>query len=161
MADPGKFGYQHLEIYRRAHDLAVRVHKMTLGLPAFETYEEGSQVRRSSKSVSALIVEGYALRKYRDEFLHYLHRALASADETKEHLRYLQDTGSVRVVGECSGFASECERLSASIGRFIVGVERDHSRPLYLRAGPNSAGPSGRAENRESRIENRPRSSGD
>jgi hypothetical protein len=114
MADPAKFGYQKLEIYRRAHELGVRVDKMTL----------------------------------------------ASADETREHLRYLQDTGSLRVVGECSVLAAECERLSASIGRFMVGVEREQSRPFYLRADSTSAGPSGRAENPESRIENGPRGPG-
>ncbi len=36
-------GYKKLKIYRLAHDLAVRVHKMTLDLPKFEMFEEGSQ----------------------------------------------------------------------------------------------------------------------
>ena len=73
-------GYKKLKIYRLAHDLAVRVHKMTVELPQFEMMEEGSQIRRSSKSVSSNIVEGYALRRYKQEYIHYLvvlsHRAL-------------------------------------------------------------------------------------
>lgn len=60
-------GYKKLEVYKLAHVLAVKVHKMTLTLPKFEMYEEGSQVRRSSKSVSSQIVEGFALRKYKAE----------------------------------------------------------------------------------------------
>jgi four helix bundle protein len=52
--------YHDLEIYVLAKELAVRVHKMTLEmLPKFELYEEGSQIRRSSKSVVSTIVEGY------------------------------------------------------------------------------------------------------
>jgi four helix bundle protein len=32
-----------------AHDLGVKIHKMTLELPKFEIFKEGSQIRRSSK----------------------------------------------------------------------------------------------------------------
>ena len=59
-------GVENLKIYRLAHELALRVHKLTLELPRFEKYEEGSQVRRSSKSVSSNIVEGFALRTYKE-----------------------------------------------------------------------------------------------
>jgi len=34
-------GYKKLKIYRLAHDLAVRVHKMTVELPKFEMMEDG------------------------------------------------------------------------------------------------------------------------
>jgi len=50
--------YKDLEIYKLSHSLAVGVHKMTLKeLPKFEMYEEGSQIRRSSKSIVSNIVE--------------------------------------------------------------------------------------------------------
>lgn len=54
--------YRDLEIYKLAFKLAVEVHNLTLKLPKFELYEEGSQIRRSSKSVGANIVEGYGKR---------------------------------------------------------------------------------------------------
>jgi hypothetical protein len=41
--------YKDLEIFTTSYDLAIRVHHMTLQLPQFELYEEGSQLRRSSK----------------------------------------------------------------------------------------------------------------
>ncbi|MBI1804999.1 MAG: four helix bundle protein [Ignavibacteriae bacterium] len=56
-------GHKKLQIYQQAHSLAVDVHEMTLTLPSFERFEEGSQIRRSSKSIVSNIVEGYALRK--------------------------------------------------------------------------------------------------
>ncbi|MES0350947.1 MAG: four helix bundle protein [Desulfobacteria bacterium] len=40
--------YKDLEVYSLSYDLAVKVHKMSLKLPKYETYEEGSQIRRSS-----------------------------------------------------------------------------------------------------------------
>ena len=51
--------YEDLEIYQLSYDLAVKVHQLTLKLPRYEQYEEGSQVRKSSKGITACIVEGY------------------------------------------------------------------------------------------------------
>ena len=65
-------GYKKLVIYNLAHTLGVAIHETTMNLPKFETYEEGSQIRRSAKSVSTNIVEGFALRKYMNEYIHYL-----------------------------------------------------------------------------------------
>ena len=65
--------YKDLEIYRLSHDLAVKLHEMTLqDLPKFEMFEQGSQIRRSSKSIAATIVEGYGRKVYQQEFIRYL-----------------------------------------------------------------------------------------
>jgi four helix bundle protein len=45
--------YRDLEIYKKAHKLAVEIHEMSLKPPKFELYEEGSQIRGSSKSVES------------------------------------------------------------------------------------------------------------
>lgn len=88
--------YQDLEVYKLAHELAVVIHAMTLEqLPKFEMFEQGSQVRRSSKSVSSAIVEGFGRKQYQQEYARYLTFALASVDETKEHLQLLFDTKSL------------------------------------------------------------------
>ena len=49
--------YKDLEIYQLSYELAVKVHKFTLGLPKYEQYEEGRQVRKSSKGITSCIVE--------------------------------------------------------------------------------------------------------
>jgi four helix bundle protein len=115
MADP-LTGCRNLEIYKLAHSLISPIHAMTLRLPHFEMFEEGAQIRKSSTSASALIVEGYRLRKHRDQFLHYLHRALGSADETREHLDILHETGSLRGDGsQYQHFRSENDKLVAKL----------------------------------------------
>jgi len=44
--------YKNLEIWRIANDLVIRIHNLTLeNLPKFEMYEEGTQIRRSRKSI--------------------------------------------------------------------------------------------------------------
>ncbi len=82
-------GYEKLEIYKLSRELAIKVHQMSFILPKFETYEEGSQIRRSSKSITANIVEGYCLRRHKNEYLQYLHRAFGSCEETVLHLNIL------------------------------------------------------------------------
>ena len=92
-----KQSYEDLEIYQLAKMLAIEVHRMTLDeLPKFEIYEEGSQIRRSSKSVGANIVEGFGRKKYKGEYIRFLTYALASCDETKYHLDVLHGTASLK-----------------------------------------------------------------
>ena len=44
--------YRDLDVYQLALNLSVDIHKVTLDdLPKFETFEEGGQIRRSSKSI--------------------------------------------------------------------------------------------------------------
>ena len=89
--------YEDLDVYKLAKQMAVELHQMTLNeLPKFEMYEEGSQIRRSSKSVVANLVEGYGRRHYKAEYVKFLTYALASCDETKAHLEVLHETGSLQ-----------------------------------------------------------------
>ncbi len=63
--------YRDLEVFKQSKQLAIEVHKMTLTLPTFEMFEEGSQTRRSAKAVASLIVEGYGRRRYKADFIKY------------------------------------------------------------------------------------------
>ncbi len=126
-------GYKTLKIYELSHKLAVMVHKMTLSLPKFELFEEGSQCRRSSKSVSSNIVEGYALRKYKNEYLHYLYRSYGSSLETVEHLEYLHETGSQSDDEVFTTLINGYAELNKMLFGFIESVERQHKSPYFLK----------------------------
>jgi len=63
--------YKDLEIYQLAYKLAIEVHTMTLQLPKYELYEQGSQIRRSSKRIKDTIAEGYGRKKYKAEFIRF------------------------------------------------------------------------------------------
>jgi four helix bundle protein len=116
--------YRDLEIYKLSYELAVKVHEMTLKLPKYELYEEGSQVRKSSKGIPACIVEGYGRRKYKAEFIKFLIYAHASCDETILHLNFLKDTHETN--GEdMEAFLNAYDELGSKISRFIQYVERE------------------------------------
>jgi len=119
--------HEKLEVYTLAHDLAVRVHGMSFKLPRFEIYEEASQLRRSSKSVSAQIVEGHALRHYKADYVRYLSRAYGSAEETIEHLRYLIETESGKdVLAECDELLEQYGQLVRKLYNYTQAVREHH-----------------------------------
>ena len=119
--------YKDLEIYLLSKKLAVRVHKMTLDdLPKFEMFEEGSQIRRSSKSIVSNIVEGYGRRRYKNEFVRFLTYAVGSCDETKAHLEMLYETGSLDKQNIFEQLINGYEEVGSKLFRFREAVIKSH-----------------------------------
>jgi len=115
--------YKDLDIYSESKRLAALVHKISLSLPKFELYEEGSQVRRSSKAVTSTIVEGYGRRRYKADFIKYLIYSHAECDETIVHLDFLFETGSFTDESKYNEVKGNYETLSRKINKFIQYVE--------------------------------------
>lgn len=116
--------YKNLEIWQLARELSISIHKMTLSeLPKFEMYEEGSQIRRSSKSVRSNIVEGYGRRIYVNDYIKHLYYAQASNDETIDHLETLYETGSLKNKKLCLDMHEELDSLGKKINKFIQAIE--------------------------------------
>ena len=120
----GMKSYKDLEIYQLSYRLAVKIHKMTLALPKYEIYEEGSQIRRSSKGITSCIVEGYGRRKYKADFIKYLVYAHASCDETFLHLNFINDIHAIND-NEFNYFIQVYDELGGKINRFTKYVETE------------------------------------
>lgn len=118
--------YNDLEIYQSSHDLAIEIHKLSLSLPKFELYEEGSQLRRAAKAIPVNIVEGFGRRRYKNDFVRFLTFALASCDETKEHLKILYETKALTNNDIFINFIRKYEELGRKIYNFIKAVEYGH-----------------------------------
>jgi four helix bundle protein len=119
--------YKNLEIWKLACEVVIDIHKMTLTeLPKFETYEEGSQIRRSSKGVKSTIVEGYGRRDYKQDFIRYLSFAIASNDETMDHLEMLWETESLKNEECYNRLHDKINKLGRMLNLFIKGVEEHH-----------------------------------
>ena len=116
--------YRDLEIYNLSYELAIKIHKMSLGLPKYKLYEEGSQIRRSSKGITSCIVEGYGRKRYKADFVKFLIYAHASCDETILHLNFINDTHELneKVI---SLFLDSYNALGRKINRFIQYVEKN------------------------------------
>ena len=115
--------YRDLDVYKESKQLAIEVHKITLTLPKFELYEESNQVRRSSKSVCAMIVEGYGRKRYKADFIKYLVYAQAECDETILHLDFLFETESWKDKIRYDDLRNRYDLLSKRINKFIQWVE--------------------------------------
>jgi four helix bundle protein len=123
----GDVGYKTLEIWQLAREVAIDIHRMTIEkLPKFEMFEEGSQIRRSSKSVKSAIVEGYGRREYKQEFIRFLIYAIASNDETRDHLENLMDTGSLADREVFDSIHKRVETLGRKLHLFLQAVESSH-----------------------------------
>ncbi len=83
--------YKDLDVYKLSFEYAIAIHKISLQLPKFELYEQGSQIRRSSKSIKNNIVEGYGRRKYKADFIKFLVYAHASLLECLSQLEMIHE----------------------------------------------------------------------
>jgi four helix bundle protein len=119
--------YRDLEIYKLSYELAISVHQMSLSLDKYELYEEGSQIRRASKGITACIVEGYGRRRYKAEFVKYLVYAHASCDETIVHLQFIKDAHK-KLEGECLRLIEAYNELGSKINKFIQYVESEWNK---------------------------------
>lgn len=118
--------YNDLEVYKLAYKLALEVHELTMSLPRYELYEQGSQVRRASKSIKNNIAEGYGRRRYKDEFVRFLIFAHASCDETISHLNMISD------IHFCDNPLNELidkyDTLGRKLNKFIQYVEKEWNK---------------------------------
>lgn len=115
--------YRDLDIYKESKRLAVAIHNMSHTLQKFELYEKGSQIRRSSNSVTSLIVEGYGRRRYKADFIKYLIYSRAECDETIVHLDFLYETESLKNADLYYILKQEYDILSKKMNQFIQWVE--------------------------------------
>ncbi len=118
--------YRNLEIWQLAREVVLDIHNMTLMLPKFEFFEEGSQIRKSSKTTKATIVEGYGRRRYKPDWIKFLIYAHSSNDETIDHLDNLWETRSLKDELLYQKIQIKLETLGRKLNSFIKSVEERH-----------------------------------
>ena len=114
--------YKDLDIYNLSFQYAIEVHEISLKLPKFELYEQGSQIRRSSKSIKDNIIEGYGRRTYKQDFIKYLiysHASLLECLSQLEMIDQLYDFPEIR------DLKANYEILGAKIYNFIKYDEKE------------------------------------
>ena len=84
--------FEDLEVFRRAYQVSLEIHKESLQFPKIEQFAMADQIRRASKSICANIAEGFAKqRRSSAEYRRYLLMAIGSADEMRVWIRYCLD----------------------------------------------------------------------
>ena len=90
-----------LDVYKLSVEAGMKLFRLSKKFPREEMYSLTDQVRRSSRSVSGQIGEGWRRRKYEAAFVNKLNEAEGEAGETQVWIEY----------------AVKCEYLSAKEGR--------------------------------------------
>jgi four helix bundle protein len=90
-------GFEDLEVFKKAYQVSLEIHRASLGLPRHEQVNGlADQMRRASKGICANIAEGYGKQRVsKAEFKRYLQIAIGSADEMRVWLRYCLDLGYI------------------------------------------------------------------
>lgn len=105
-----------------AYSLAIKVHHMNLKLPSYELYEQGSQVRRSTKSIKDTIAEGYGRKRYKADFVKFLTYAQATCDQATSQLESINELYK-EIVPEANSYLEDYNILGAKINKFIQYVD--------------------------------------
>ena len=89
MSTPARIRYHwQLDVYKLSVEAATRIFGLTKLFPKEETYSLTDQIRRSSRSVSGQIAEGWRRRRYVAAFVNKLNEAEGEAAETLVWLVY-------------------------------------------------------------------------
>ncbi len=106
------FGFEELELWKKAREFKIEVRKISKLFPAEEKFLLTDQVIRSSRSINALISEGHGRFTYPDQ-IHYCIQARGSLTETINHLIDAFDEGyiSAEQLNEMKQKGKEVERL--------------------------------------------------
>lgn len=83
--------YKDLEVYKRSFKLAMDIFWLSRKFPKEEVYALTSQIVRSSRSISANIVEGWAKRQYENVFKQHLIHSLGSYAETENWFLFAKE----------------------------------------------------------------------
>jgi len=112
-----------------AREVVLEVHEMSLKLPKFEMFEEGQQIKRSSKTTKSTIVEGYGRKRYKQDWIKFLVYALSSNDETLDHIENLWETKSLTDELLYNNLRDKIDRLGRMLNGFLKTVEEQHQSP--------------------------------
>ena len=72
-----------LDVYRLSVEAAMEIYELSKAFPKEEIYSLTDQIRRSSRSVSGQIAEGWRRRKYEAVFVNKMNEAEGEAAETQ------------------------------------------------------------------------------
>lgn len=92
--NPNSFGFEELEIWKKARALKIEISATAKSFPAEEKFRLVDQIIRSARSIGALIAEGHGRFSYPDQ-IHFCVQARGSLSETINHLIDAMDSNYI------------------------------------------------------------------
>jgi len=87
--------FKDLSAYKKSYSLAMEIFFISKSFPSEEKYALTSQIRRSSRSVSRAIAEGYRKRRYPNHFISKMSDADMENSETQVSLDFAFSCGYI------------------------------------------------------------------
>lgn len=119
-------GYKELDCYQKARELRMFISELAKKFPLEEKFLLTGQIKRSSRSVTANIAEGYGRFTYTDTRNFFI-ISRGSVTETMEHLSTAFDetyiTHEELVTGE-----EKCETVFKLINGYIAYLDRSKDK---------------------------------
>ena len=110
--------FSDLTVWQRAHELTLETYRLTEKFPRSEQFGIVSQLRRSSASVAANIVEGFG-RRTTKELLRCLQISRGELEETRYFFMLCRDLGHISAI-EFENLNARCD----SVGQLINALGR-------------------------------------
>ena len=114
--------WKELEVWKESHELVLDIYKITSSFPNEEKYGIISQLRRSSSSIPANIVEGQS-RNSTKEYLQFLYNSRGSLEETRYFILLSKDLGYISEK-ELKELEQKFIRISKMLNGLIKSLKR-------------------------------------
>ena len=115
--------YHRLDVYRKAYQLALEIHRLSLDFPKIEQYGLAQQIRGSSKSIPVNIAEGMGKQESPPDVKRFIRIAIGSCDETRVWLEFAKDLGYL-----ATDVQSSLNMRYQEIGKMLRGVIKHYDQ---------------------------------
>jgi four helix bundle protein len=116
---PHAKSFRELIVYQKTRLLAREIFELTQIFPREEMYSLTDQIRRSSRSVGALIAEAWAKRWYEKSFINKLVDADGEQMETQHWISIAFDCGYLDRE-QATSLKATCEEIGRLLGSIIT-----------------------------------------
>jgi len=107
-----------LEVWKRSHQLVLRIYEVTKRFPAHEKFGLTSQIRRAAVSIPANIAEGFRKRGKKDK-ANYYNIAHASLEEVRYYLLFAKDLEYLRNVKDEWKITEEISKMLTALAKWF------------------------------------------
>ncbi|HEX4644405.1 MAG TPA: four helix bundle protein, partial [Verrucomicrobiae bacterium] len=114
--------FRDLNVYQLAREQARKIFEITRTFPSEEKYSLTDQIRRSSRSVNAMIAEAWARRPYIAVFTNKIGEALGETMETQAWLDHSLDCHYI-TLAQHRPFNAAWQSIGAMLNQMMARAE--------------------------------------
>ncbi len=118
--------YKDLEVWKKSHELTIRIYKMTRNFPKDEIYGLTSQLRRAASSIPANIAEGNG-KQHIKEYIQSLYVSKSSLNEVEYFLLLSKDLDYLKL-----NYYNEFLDILNLIDKLLIGLIKSLKKKINI-----------------------------